>query len=150
MENKMQTDESRREHEAIRAQMQFLGRKFADLTTTLTGPSATMEKVREVMSGYRLALYDLRDGLEHHCEVDEQAFVKIPDEMSVRGLKREHSSYRKQIDDAILLAESGDERSMTVEQLAELSRRIDELMSGTAASIIDHLNRENLLLNTTH
>lgn len=144
MENKTPADESRLEHEAIKAQVHFLSKRFADLSAQMTDMDLNAAQIRELLGAYRLALYDFRDGMERHCRADEKAFKGF-NRASAAKMRKEHEKYQAIIENAIREAEGQDENLVTSADLLKFSRDINRLVADTSQPLIEHIDRENRL-----
>ncbi len=115
------------EHEAIRAHMDFL-------IKSLSGLAKPSTPVKDHMRNYRLGLYDFRDGLRRHIEMDERIFQKLLGSVLLAETLREHEEIRKQADDIIRLADSAIESKLDREvqkqvlSVREAFNRISELI----------------------
>jgi hypothetical protein len=129
----------KQEHEAIRAQMKFL----ADLLASLATQSI---QVNDRINSYRLSLYDLRDGIRHHIELDELIFRAILDRTSIEELIREHNEIQKQVGGAIRLVDSAVADELAQEELIQRVSNIGEAVNVIRGLIEAHTDKEDRLL----
>jgi hypothetical protein len=127
------------EHEAIRAQMKFL----ADSLNSLATQSI---QVRDRIRGYRWAMYDLRDGIRHHIELDERIFETLLGSTSMADLTAEHKEIQKQVDGAIWLVESAVADDLVQEELNQCASNIRKAINRICGLIEAHTAKEDGLL----
>jgi hypothetical protein len=128
-----------REHEAIRAQMKFL----ADSLNSLATQSI---QVKDRIRGYRWALYDLRDGIRRHIELDKRIFETLLGSTSMEDLTEEHKEIQKQIDGAVWLVDSAVADELVQEELNQRASNIREAVNGICGLIEAHTAKEDRLL----
>ena len=138
----MSTDETRGllgEHEIIRAHVNFLTNSLRNLDTR-------SGQVKERMRNYRSGLYDLRDGVKRHIELDERILRVLPDSLPIKETFKEHQEIQKLLDDAIQLADRAAEGEHTPEELSRYASQINEAFSLTRRIIEEHISREDEIL----
>jgi predicted nucleic acid-binding Zn-ribbon protein len=128
-----------REHEAIRAQMKSL----ADSLNSLATQSI---QVKDRIRGYRWALYDLRDGIQRHIELDNRIFEALLGSTSMEDLTEEHKEIQKQIDGAVWLVDSAVADELVQEELNQCASNIREAVNGICGLIEAHTAKEDRLL----
>jgi hemerythrin-like domain-containing protein len=92
-----------RQHEAIRAHMTFLTRSLKKLAAQ--SHRGTAAELKERIMLYRWSLYDFREAIRRHIEMDNRIFgMLLTDNTSVE-LDRGHEEISRRIDDVVKLAE---------------------------------------------
>ena len=129
------------EHEAIRAHMKFL-------INSLTSMAAPSSQVKDLLWSYRLGLYDFRDGIRLHIDLDERIFKALAGSASVAATMQEHENIRKQVDEAIHLADSAVNDKLVQEELKQHALKIREAFNRICALIEAHTATEDRLLKT--
>lgn len=127
------------EHEAIMAHMQSLTRSVESLTRS---PANINEKI----SNYRCRLYDFRDAIWRHLEIDERIFESVLGDTFVEDPIEEHQEIQRLVSDMVSLAENA-----VVERLGqeELNLYCVSLANafGKICSLIElHMAKENTIL----
>lgn len=134
------------QHEAIRAQLRFLVDSLRALSLECSDTTTQFGRLQELASNSRLRLYDFRDGIENHIELDERFFEGIGDQTLVEDLLREHRECRNRVADAIRLAESLFGSEVSPETLASLSSEIRIAAEKASRSIVSHMDHEDMVL----
>ena len=137
-----------RDHEVIKAQVNFLARSLTNLTAKATSPEVTRVEISDLMLNYKQALYDLRDGLEAHIKLDNHIFKRLINPDSVRILEREHEQYRNQINKIISIAESRMDDRSSLDELNRLANRVHEMVVRACRLIVEHIDHEDSLLKS--
>jgi len=127
------------EHEAIRAHMRFLTESLSNLAT----PSI---QVKDRIRSYRWGLYDFRDGIRRHIELDERIFETLLGSTAVEETLREHEEIQKQVAGAILLADNAVENELGQEELYQHILNIREAFKRICELIEAHTVKEDRLL----
>ena len=92
------------QHKAIREHMKFLTNSLSSLTTQPR--TAQSIQLKDQITLYRWRLYDFREGVRRHIDLDERIFETLLG-TSVEDIIGEHETIQKQIDNGITrLAES--------------------------------------------
>ncbi len=127
------------EHEAIRAHMKFL-------INSLSSLAVQSIQVKDQIRSYRWGLYDFRDGIRRHIELDERIFETLPGNTSVEETMREHEEIQKQADDVIRLADDAVESKLGREELNQRALDIREAFNRICELIEAHTAKEDRLL----
>ena len=128
-----------REHEAIRAHMKFL-------INSLSSLAVQSAQAKDQIRRYRWGLYDFRDGIRRHVELDERIFEKLPGNTSVEETMKEHEEIQKQADDVIRLADDAAESELGREKLNQRALNIREAFNRICELIEAHTAKEDRLL----
>jgi hemerythrin-like domain-containing protein len=127
------------EHEVIRAHVKFL-------TNSLNSLATQSSQIKDRVSIYRYGLYDLRDGVRRHIELDERIFEAFLGITSMEETIREHDEIRKQVDEAIRLADHATESNLGQEDLNQCALNIIKVFNQTRELIEAHMAKEDRLL----
>jgi hemerythrin-like domain-containing protein len=92
-----------RQHEAIRAHMKFLTRSLKKLI--VGSHQGTAAELRERITLYRWSLYDFREAIRRHIEMDDQIFAVLISRDASAELDRGHEEIRRLLEGVISLAE---------------------------------------------
>ena len=101
-----------REHEAIRAHMKFLTNSLNSLAEQSSGGMEPAARVKDRIWNYRWGLYDFRDGIRRHIELDERIFETLSGSSSMGKMMREHEKILKLVDDALHLTDDAVENEV--------------------------------------
>jgi hypothetical protein len=131
------------EHEGIRAHMKFLMRSRENMV-------AKDARVKEQIWSYRCGLYDFRDAMRNHQELDERIFQSLPGNVSPGELAEDHHEIQKIIDDLIALTENAE--SVVTDRfdqakLYPLAQKIGLAFNKIYELIEAHINKENAILD---
>ncbi len=137
-----------REHEAIRAHMKLLIKSLGRLAGQSKRGGTQSIQARDLLWGYRWALYHFRDGILHHLELDERTFEPLSQDISVDDLIREHSGIRKELDGAVRLADNVARSDLGQEELVQLASGMEEAIGRLCEMIDAHTIKEDALLIT--
>jgi hypothetical protein len=129
------------EHQAIRAHMKFL-------INSLTSMAAPSSQIKDLLWSYRMGLYDFRDGIRLHIDLDERIFKALPGSTSVAATMKEHQEIQKQVDEAIHLADSSVNDKLAQAELKQYASQIREAFDRICALIEAHTATEDRLLKT--
>ncbi len=133
-----------RQHEAIRAHMRFLTRSLKKLTAQ--SREGTAAELKERIMLYRWSLYDFREAIRRHIEMDDRIFsTLINDDMSV-GMDREHEEISQRIEDVIALAEEAAYNKLGRRGLDRLAAQITEAVKVLCDVCQRHIAREDEIL----
>jgi hypothetical protein len=127
------------EHQAIRAHMKFL-------INSLSGMTAPSSQIKDLLWSYRLGLYDFRDGIQLHIDLDERIFKAISGGPSAAETMKEHEEIQKQVDDAIHLADNAVNSKLVQEELNHHALIIREAFNKICTLIEAHTAAEDRLL----
>ena len=101
---------------------------------------------RSKIRGYRWALYDLRDGIRRHIELDNRIFETLLGSTSMEDLAEEHEEIQKQMDGAVWLVDSAVADELVQEELHQCASNIREAVNGICGLIEAHTAKEDRLL----
>jgi hypothetical protein len=127
------------DHQAIRAHMKFL----ADSLNKL---AAQPVHVRERIWCYRQGLYDFRDAIAMHVELDEHIFSELRDRNSEVKTEKEHREIRALLEQAVQLASSAIEDERLQEELGSNAQRLQRAFERVYRMIEEHIAREDRML----
>jgi starch phosphorylase len=127
------------EHETIRKHIKFL-------TEKLSGFAAEPAQLKDQITLYRWSLYDFREAIRRHIEVDERLFENLMESTPVEDLIEEHETIRKQLDKAISLAENAVYNKLSQEELNKCASGIRQTVSTICESIGVHTAKEDRIL----
>ncbi len=130
------------EHEGIRYQLRFLVKSRENL-------AAKDHQARERLWAYRYGLYDFRDAIQSHIEVDERIFKAIPADISTVDSNKEHRTIQAVIDELIRLADSSIFDKLGPEELYWYAEKIGLAFNKIRELIEAHIARENAVLHET-
>jgi hypothetical protein len=134
------------EHEAIRAHMKFLSNSLSNLAEQSSGGMEPAAQVKDRIWNYRWGLYDFRDGIRRHIELDERIFETLSGSSSMGKMMREHEIIRKQVDDALHLTDDAVENEVSPKELNKYALDIREAFNKICALIEKHTASEDRLL----
>jgi hypothetical protein len=127
------------EHEGIRAHMRFLVKSRENLVTQDI-------QVKERIWSYRCGLYDFRDAVQYHLEVDERIFKSLPGNVSLMDPTEEHEEMQRVINDFIKLADSAVIDRLGQEELNQYTQKIGVAFNKIHELIEVHIAKENAIL----
>jgi hypothetical protein len=128
------------EHEGLRAHMRFLIKSRERMMTQDI-------QVKERIWSYRCGLYDFRDAVRYHLEVDERIFKSLPSSVSLKEPSKEHDEIQRVINELIALAESTVIDKLGQEDLYQFALKIGLAFSKIYELIDAHINKENAILD---
>lgn len=129
------------EHEGIRAQMKFLVKSRENLIIQDV-------QVKERIWCYRCGLYDFRDAIQYHLEVDEHIFKSLPGNVSTTDPTEEHEEIQRIINAFIELADSAVIDRLGQEELDQYTQKIGVALNKINELIEAHIAKENAILET--
>jgi hypothetical protein len=141
------------EHEVIRAGLKMLSNlaehcAAQSKTVNPNDPSAT-ELIRNEAKNLRWTLFYFHDGLKSHFERDETAILPRAGQIDREILFREHAAIKKQVEEAVVLANRLTEGKLTIDELSAGAVEI-ERMVGTIKGLIEaHTRWEDNLMRLT-
>jgi hypothetical protein len=91
-------------------------------------------------------LYDFREAIRRHIELDERIFGTLLGSGSMKGMTGEHETIQKQVDTAIRLAENAVYNRLGRERLNKCASEIRETVEGVCRLIEAHIAQEDRLL----
>jgi hypothetical protein len=115
------------------------------LTDSLCGLAGRSVQSKDQLWSYRWALYDFRDGIQRHIELNERIFGTLLGNTSVEETMREHKEIQKQADGIIRLADAA-ESELGQEELNKRALDIREAFTRICELIKAHTAKEDELL----
>jgi translation initiation factor 2B subunit (eIF-2B alpha/beta/delta family) len=126
-------------HEGIRAHLKFLVKSRENLATQDV-------PIKERIFSYRCGLYDFRDAIRHHCELDERIFKALPSSVSLANTTEEHREIQKVLNDFIELVDSAVIDRLEQEELDQFTQKIRVAFNKIHELIEAHITKENAIL----
>jgi hemerythrin-like domain-containing protein len=133
-----------RQHEAIRAHMGFLTRALKKLTAQSHRGTATELKDRITL--YRWSLYDFREAIRRHIEMDDRIFAMLLSDGMSAEMDRGHAEISRQIDDVIGLAENAVYHELNRQELNRSAAAIKKAVAVLCDKCQAHIAREDSIL----
>ena len=134
------------EHKAIRKQIKFLTNSLSGLSTQSSQGGVQSNQLNDQITLYRWSLYDFREAIRRHIDLDERIFKIPPGSTPGVGLRGEHETIREQLDKAISLAENAVYNKLSNEELNKSASDIVEVVDRVCESIVAHIAKEDRLL----
>lgn len=116
------------------------------LADSLNSLATQSIQAKDRIRGYRWALYDLRDGIRRHIELDKCIFETLLGSTSMEDLTEEHKEIQKQMDGAVWLVDSAVADELVQEELNQCASNIREAVNGICGLIQAHTAKEDRLL----
>jgi hypothetical protein len=130
------------QHQAVQAHMKFLikavGRLYPQANQEM--PESTSLKNRIAL--YRWSLYDFKEAIQRHIELDERIFLG----RSTEGILIEHEGILGLISDAIVLAENAVNNKTSREELNVYTIKIIDAVSKICEALELHMTKEDELV----
>jgi hypothetical protein len=127
------------EHEAIMAYMQSLMKSAENLAVS---PANAKDRIWN----YRCRLYDFKDAIWYHLEIDERIFKSLLGDAFLEDPIEEHQEIQRLVNDMILLADNAvienlgqKELNLYCDSLANAFKKICQLIEL-------HISKENTIL----
>jgi hypothetical protein len=127
------------EHEAILAHMRSLTRAVENL-------SSQPAEAKERLWGYRQALYDFKDAMWFHLDVDDRVFKSILGEEAAEDPAAEHREIQQLVNDMVTMAECAVTDRMGREEMDRLCSSLGLAFKKICKLIELHMARENAIL----
>lgn len=134
------------QHQAIKAHMGFLTKALKKLTTQSHGEKVKSAQLKEQITLYRWSLYDFREAIRRHIELDEHIFQALLSHVSLEELSKEHEEIRKQLDDVIRQAENAVYNKLSREELNQGANTIREAVKKICQACQSHIAKEDSFL----
>jgi hypothetical protein len=134
------------EHVAIRAHMKFLINSLSSLATQSSQGTAQSTQLKDQITLYRWPLYDFREAIRRHIDLDERIFETLLGSTLVEDIMGEHETIQKQVDNAIWLAENAVYNKLRLEELDKCASDIREAVNRICELIGTHIGKEDRLL----
>jgi hypothetical protein len=127
------------EHEAILVHMGALTRT-AD--TLITQPARARERVWD----YRQRLYDFKDAIWYHLDVDERIFKTLFGDAFLEDPTEEHQEIQRLVNDMIAIADNTNVEKLEPEELNQFCDKLGAAFKKVCKLIEVHIARENAIL----
>ena len=127
------------EHEAILAYMKTMTRSAENLAAQ---PSCEKER----LWNYRQTLYDFRDAIWFHLDVDERVFKTLLGEAYREDPTEEHEEIQRLVNDMICLAENTTIENYSQDELDRFCCHLGEAFKKICKLIELHIARENAII----
>jgi hemerythrin-like domain-containing protein len=133
-----------REHEAIRAHMKFLTRALKKLTAQ--SHEGTAADLKERITLYRWSLYDFREAVHRHIEMDDRIFNVLVNQGVSTEMDRGHQEITRRLDDIIDLAENAVYNTLSLPELNKSAEDIKEAVKALCDICQAHIATEDSIL----
>jgi hemerythrin-like domain-containing protein len=133
-----------RQHEAIRAHMKFLTRALKKLTAQ--SHLGTTAELKDRITLYRWSLYDFREAIRRHIEMDDRIFNMLLSEGMSAEMDRGHAEISQQLDEVIALAENAVYRELSRQELNKSAAAIKKAVAVLCDTCQAHIAREDSIL----
>jgi hypothetical protein len=127
------------EHDAIKAYMQSLMKSAEKL-------AAQPAQAKERLCNYCYALYDFKDAIWYHLEVDEKVFKSLLGDAYPEDPVEEHREIQQLVSDVIALADNAAIAKLEQERLNEYCAKLGEAFDRICKLIELHIAGENAIL----
>jgi hypothetical protein len=127
------------EHEGIKTHLRFLVKSRENL-------EAEDYRAKERLWAYRCGLYDFRDAIQFHIELDERIFQALSGDTSSEESQKEHVQIQRVVDELIRLADSAVIERLEPEELQIYTEKIGLAFAKTRDLIEAHIAVENAIL----
>jgi hypothetical protein len=127
------------EHEAIMVYMQSLTKSAEDLV-------ARPGRAKERIWNYRQRLYDFKDAIWYHLEIDERIFKSLLGDAYLEDPIEEHQEIQQLVNNMILLADNAIIENMEQEELSLYCESLGEAFKKICKLIELHIAKENAIL----
>jgi hypothetical protein len=134
------------EHQAIRNQMKFLTNSWSDLAGKSNQGITQSARLKNQIRLYRWSLYDFREAIRRHIDLDERLFKNLPSATPGEDLNGEHETIQKLLDKAISLAENAVYNKLSKEELNKCASDIKEAVDRICDLIGAHTAKEDDLM----
>lgn len=127
------------EHEAIIAYMQSLTKSAEDLV-------ARPGNANERIWNYRQRLYDFKDAIWYHLEIDERILKSLLGDAYLEDPIEEHQEIQRLVNDMILLADNAVIENLGQEELGLYCDSLGNAFKKICKLIELHIAKENAIL----
>ncbi len=134
------------EHQAIRKQMKFLTSSWSDLASQSSKGNAQTTKLKDQITLYRWSLYDFREAVRRHIDLDVRIFEQLPGITPSEELPGEHEVIQELLDKAISLAEDAVYNKLSEEDLNKCASDIKDAVDRICELIGAHTAKEDALM----
>jgi hypothetical protein len=131
------------QHQSTQAHMKFLINAVGRLDPQSCREMASSAALRNRISLYRWSLYDFKEAIQRHNELDKRIF---PDSRSAEGILKEHQGIMELIDSTIMLAENSANIDNSREQLNVYLVKITMAVNKVCETIELHMTKEDELV----
>ncbi len=133
------------QHKAIGKHMEFLTKSLSGLATQSSRGTAQSAQLKDQITLYRWSLYDFREAIRRHIDLDESILEALPG-TSVEATMGEHETIQKQLDNVIRLAENAVYNKLRRDELNKCALDIRDAVNGICRAIGAHMAKEDRLL----
>jgi hypothetical protein len=126
------------EHEAIIAYMQSMTSSARKLAVHPAG-------IQERLWNYRHRLYDFKDAIWYHLEIDERVFRSILGEASADPIE-EHREIQRLVNEMIMLADNTIIERMAQAEVEQYCQKLEAAFNIICRLIELHISKENTIL----
>jgi hypothetical protein len=138
------------QHQAIKAHMGFLTKSLKKLTNQSHTERMTSTQLKEQITLYRWSLYDFREAIRRHIELDEHIFQKLLNHGSIEDLSKEHEEIQNKINDVITHTENAVYSKLGNRELYQSAKTIKEEVKSVCKVCQSHMAEEDSLLQAKH
>ena len=131
------------QHQAIHAQMKYLIKALPLLSKQPCQIMGYSTNLKDQMARYRWSLYDFKEAVRNHSELDERIFRNS---RFNKEISKEHQEIREQIDTAVSLSEDATNNKLAHEDLINYSEKINMLVKEIWKTMEQHMAKEDNLL----
>jgi len=135
-----------RQHEAIRAHMKFLARALKKLTAQ--SHRGTAADLKDHITLYRWSLYDFREAIKRHIEMDDRIFNTLLSQLKSAEMDRGHEDISQRIDEVIELAENAVYHELGRQELNRSAADIKGAVRVLCDTCQTHIALEDAVLET--
>jgi hypothetical protein len=127
------------EHEAIMVYMHSLTKSAEDL-------ASQPARAKQRLWNYRQRLYDFKDAIWYHLEVDERIFKSVLGGTFLEDPIEDHQEIQRLVNDMILMADNTIVESMGQEELDQYCGSLGEAFKKICQLVQLHMAKENSIL----
>jgi hemerythrin-like domain-containing protein len=135
-----------RQHEAIRAHMKFLARTLKKLT--VQSHRGTPADLKDYITLYRWSLYDFREAIKRHIEMDDRIFASLLTGNMSAEMDLGHEDITRRIDAVIELAENAVYHELNRQEINRSAADIKLAVRTLCDTCQAHIAREDAILET--
>jgi len=131
------------QHQSTQSHIKFLIHAVGRLDPQLFQEMASSTAIRNRMALYRWSLYDFKEAMQRHDELDKRIFEG---RRSLGGILKEHQAILEQISSTISLVESAAVNTLIREELNVYLAKTTIAVNNICETIELHMNREDELV----
>jgi glycogen phosphorylase len=131
------------EHQAIGEHIKFLTNSLNGIDKPLSQEKSQSTQPKDQIRLYRWSLYDFREAIKRHIDLDERIFRMLDGSTSIETIIEEHKTIQKQLEGAISLAENAVYNKLSQEEQNKCASEIKESVDKICQSIGAHMVEEN-------